>query len=501
MKIVKSLSLLGAFFDRDWKITEPATLKLHYPCLVMLVILLATACRTYLLDGSSLWADELWGVDACSLGSWWAMIDSMIFKDTHPPGYQTMLYYWLKWLGDSDNAVRLPSVIAGVAAVHALYQFGARFFTPLIGLLAATLLAVSYNAIYYSQEARAYVFLMLFAIWHFHLFFLLFLKDAEYNRTDNQTTTVWVGFWVVGLLLCYFHYVGVVIVFSEALAMLLVPAFRQKSAVWFKAFRPILIMYLPWMLIMLRQMMQPDQSWATADPGFTALINTARFIWGPANLQFYPAFFTFMAFLGYAFYQRSEGRLSVLDQRLLWVLTLAFIPWLLFFVKSNVSTSTYTLRHFIYIIPFAMLISARVFVSFLAWIKPDYGIKTLSAVLLALVWGSILLNVSDNVAMGGKLYTGTTKQEYREAVAVIVHDVDFMAHEKKNVFISNLFFDHYLKRARVRFKPAPFMHQNAVEKMPEYVRYISEQGMVNFYYLEVYGSVENRKASPILQEL
>jgi hypothetical protein len=45
------------------------------------------------------------------------------------------------------------------------------------------------------------------------------------------------------------------------------------------------------------------------------------------------------------------------------------------------------------------------------------------------------------------------------------------------------------------------MHQNAVEKMPEYVRYISEQGMENFYYLEVYPAVEKRLASPILQEL
>ena len=493
MACLRSNRALGDF-------TVYGQLQKQVSLLLMLVVLLATACRSYLLDGAGLWADELWGVDACSQGSWWAMIDSMILKDSHPPGYQTLLYFWMQWFGDADATVRLPSVIAGVAAVHALYRFGVRFFTPLMGLVAATLLAVSYNAIYYSQEARAYIFLLLFAIWHYHLFLLLFLHDDALERDESMTPRLWVLFWLVGLLLCYFHYVGVVIVFSEAMALLLVPAFRQKWQVFLKAFQPILILYLPWLLVMMRHILHPDQSWETATPGWNELVGTARFIWGPASVQFYPAFAGFLLFLGLMWQQRKTAFLSE-DRRLLLVLLLAFMPWALFFIKSNISASAYTIRHFIYIIPFAMLVSARWIVALLACMKPDFGVKTLASLLLAMVWLMMSFNTSSNITVGGKLYAGITKQEYREAVAVIAKDSDFMKTEKKNVFISNLFFDHYLRLLRVRYKPAPFMHQQAVEKMPEYEKYIREQGMNNFYYLEVYQFVDTRAPSPILREL
>lgn len=463
--------------------------------LMLAVLVLATATRLYALDRASLWSDELWGVDACSRGSWWAMIMQMILKDSHPPGYQTLLYFWMEAFGDSDAMVRMPSAIAGILSVYALYCFAARFFSPLMGVLSAALLAVSYHGIYYSQEARAYEFLLLFAIWHWHLMFLLF-------QEKDQRLVHWLAFWAVGTLMVYFHYVGSVMLAGEALALLLLPAWRQPLATLVRAFWPIVVLYLPWSLVMLKHMLHPDQSWETPTPGLTVLSDTARFIWGPSNEQFYPAFVLFVGFLYGVWRQCRRGAVLLVDQRLLDVLVIVSLPWLIFFVKSHVSESAYTVRHFIFIIPAVMLVLARVLLVLLACLRPGYGPGWLAGFLLVLVWWSLSLNAADDVKFGGKLYSGITKHEYREAAKVVARDSEFMRTERKNVFIANLFFNHYLKRERIRFKPLPFMHANAPQKMPEYSRYIREQGMQNFYYMMVIEDVAQRdKQSPLLEAL
>ena len=462
--------------------------------LVLVPVLLATATRFYALDHASLWADELWGVDACSQGSWWAMVTQMILKDSHPPGYQTMLYGWMQLFGDGDATVRLPSVIAGILTVLALYQFAARFFTPLLGLVAATGLAVSYHAIYYSQEARAYEFLLLFAIWHWHLLFLLF-------QEKQQQLSNWLAFWAVGVLMVYFHYVGSVMLASEALVVVLLPAWRPPWRTVLRAFLPIVLLYLPWLPVMLDHILHPDQQWETPTPGWSILVETARFIWGPASEQFYLAFSLFCGFLCVVWHRCRHAK-STADRQLLVVLLLVALPWCVFFVKSHVSESAYTVRHFIFVIPAVMLVLARMLLWGLARVHPNYGPGWLGSVLLVLVWGSVSLNVADDVRYGGKLYSGITKQEYREAAALIAQDDDFMRGEKRHVFISNLFFDHYLQKQRVRFKPARFMHAEAPEKLPEYLQFIRERKMQDFYYLEVFQDVSRReRQSSLLQAL
>ena len=60
----------------------------------------------------------------------------------------------------SPVAVRLPSVLEGVAGVLAVYYLGRHLFQRESGLLAAALMAVSPMAVYYSQDARYYALLM-----------------------------------------------------------------------------------------------------------------------------------------------------------------------------------------------------------------------------------------------------------------------------------------------------------------------------------------------------
>ena len=146
--------------------------------LLVFIVAVAMSYRLYDLDYLSLWADELWSLLDASRASWHEMIASIINRDSHPPGYQTILYWWIHLAGKSDFMVRLPSVIAGVAAVLSVYKTGEKHFSRECGLFAALLLGGSYSAIYYSQEARAYSLLVFFYSLHIGAFLSIFLNKS-----------------------------------------------------------------------------------------------------------------------------------------------------------------------------------------------------------------------------------------------------------------------------------------------------------------------------------
>src|SRR5690606_14990474 len=103
------------------------------------------------------------------------------------------------------------------------------------------LFAVSYMAIYYSQEARAYIFVTLFSIWYFDSYLRVFLAENETRSSRYQ-------FWASGFFLIYFHYVGVVLVIgSFVLLPLLAPVTKKRVVQWLKAYAAFLIMYSLWL--------------------------------------------------------------------------------------------------------------------------------------------------------------------------------------------------------------------------------------------------------------
>lgn len=465
----------------------------NYLVFQLLLLCIATACRMYAVDDASLWADELWGVDACSQGSWWSMIHNLIYKDSHPPGYQSMLYVWMKVFGDSDLAVRMPSVIAGVAAVAALYRLGMAYFSPVTAILAALLLAVSHNAIYYSQEARAYIFLLLFAILHYHVFLQIFVShDTRWRH--------WLVFWLTGAILAYLHYVGVVIVLSGALLLPFIAEKGERKRLLYKAFLPVLLLYLPWLPVMFKHLLFPDKSWVTAVPDSSVLLHTARFLWGPDNTRFYLGVVCLAVFVIGCVRSLIKDKLSSQQKVLLQLLLLSLLPLAAFYLKSHLGSSAYTIRHFTYVIPVLALVTASCMASFIRW-RGWSEQRTLFCLVLLLAFISVELNVSRTVEVGGKLYNDMTKTEYRQAVDIVASDSDFIRKGGWNVFIANKFFDHYLMRRSIRNQPAVFFHQDQPQKLGEYIKFIKKQDIGDFYYLETFMNVDTGAPSPVLAGL
>lgn len=133
--------------------------------LLTALTLAALALRTVRLGAQSLWIDEI-----LTYG-WIQEIDrngfGTLLGNIHGPLYTAVV--WLISRGSHAEAwLRLPSVVAGAAAVPAFGLLARALWGARAGLVAAALLTVSPFALYYSQECRNYSFSILFAALALH---------------------------------------------------------------------------------------------------------------------------------------------------------------------------------------------------------------------------------------------------------------------------------------------------------------------------------------------
>lgn len=130
--------------------------------LVVGVLLLAATLRFYLLGSQSLWNDE--GSSYVQATRSLDAIADNAARDIHPPGYYWLLHIWLRLTGESEFALRALSAWAGVLTVALTFALGARLFGRGAGLLAAGFVALNTFSIFYSQEARMYALLAMWAV-------------------------------------------------------------------------------------------------------------------------------------------------------------------------------------------------------------------------------------------------------------------------------------------------------------------------------------------------
>ena len=123
-------------------------------------MLLALALRLGTLGLQSLDADEGFTAQIArrSFGDAMAQIPR---TESTPPLYYALVWLWTQVFGTGEWGLRSLSALAGVAAVPVIYAIGAALRSPRVGLIAAAFATVSPLLVWYSQEARAYMLLML----------------------------------------------------------------------------------------------------------------------------------------------------------------------------------------------------------------------------------------------------------------------------------------------------------------------------------------------------
>jgi hypothetical protein len=139
----------------------------------------ATALRMIALN-QQLWFDEI----VTLLDS---ARDPILRIVTHYGGqnqhmlYSVLAHCSIRLFGEQPWALRLPAVLFGAAGIPALYFFGCLVTTKSEALFAALLMAINYQHIWFSQNARGYTGMVFWTL----LASIFFVRCASNRRTSD----------------------------------------------------------------------------------------------------------------------------------------------------------------------------------------------------------------------------------------------------------------------------------------------------------------------------
>ncbi len=164
--------------------------------LLLALTALAAALRLGTLDVQSIWLDESATMILVRRG-FGGMLSHLSSSESAPPLYYVLVWIWTKIFGSGPLGFRSFSALAGTLTVPVLYLAGRRISTR-AGLWAAALACLSPAMLYYSQEARAYALLILFAA------AALVLWQRALEEPSTARLAAWAGMSILAVLTHYF---------------------------------------------------------------------------------------------------------------------------------------------------------------------------------------------------------------------------------------------------------------------------------------------------------
>ncbi|HET7264641.1 MAG TPA: glycosyltransferase family 39 protein [bacterium] len=209
----------------------------HEHTAVLGVMILAVLLRVWLLGVRPMWLDEAYSLNVAAK----PVRDIVAFlrvSDVHPVGYYALLSIWIRWFGTGLAAARFPSLVCGLTAVLLTWQIGRRLFSPAIGVVAATLVALNPFQIIASNELRMYPLLevlVLASTW-------LLYRAAQ----SSGLMRWWLAYGVSIALTAYVSYYSLVLIPAQVAWVLLSRPSRRSVVNLAAAGGVALVLYLPW---------------------------------------------------------------------------------------------------------------------------------------------------------------------------------------------------------------------------------------------------------------
>ena len=185
------------------------------------ILLFGAIIRFYHIDFQSVWLDEIHTINESNPNIPFSEVyQTIISGEQMPPLYFYTVYFLFKLFGYSTFVVRIYSAIIGVVSLYAMYILGREMMNKKTGLIAAMLLCVNYFHLFYSQESRPYIFLLLFTILSFYRL-LLYIKNPVRKNA--------ILFGVFSALMLHFHFFGLFVLFSQYLILLFFLLLSEKE--------------------------------------------------------------------------------------------------------------------------------------------------------------------------------------------------------------------------------------------------------------------------------
>jgi hypothetical protein len=234
--------------------------------LVIAALAVGAALRFWHLDREGLWLDELFTARVVTRESW-AGLRAELAGDVHPPLYFALLRVWSMVAGTSDVALRLPSVVAGVATIPLVARLADRLYGRVAAAPAAWLLALAPFAVGLDREARGNALFGLLA-----LVGCVLVVDARDARRGAP-----LAYALVAAALLYTHVFGAFVLLVHALWLLTEafappgpagaadPDVRGVLRPWLGALAAAGLAFLPWVGVLAKQV----QTFSAA-PWYTA---------------------------------------------------------------------------------------------------------------------------------------------------------------------------------------------------------------------------------------
>lgn len=211
---------------------------------------------------SSLFGDEIstyFIVTGHSLGRVLQLVHSN--QETSPP-----LYFILAWitkgLGNSVQSIRLPSLVAGTAAIPLTYLLGLRTVGRRAALIGAALVALSPFMISMSTNARPYMVMCLFG---------LASTFALLQALDTGRLSWWIVYAASSCAAAYTHYTVVFLLIAQLVWAFWTRPDTRRSLLLANV--AALLAYLPWLGGLLEDLHGPNEIGGLEPFGFKTIRN------------------------------------------------------------------------------------------------------------------------------------------------------------------------------------------------------------------------------------
>ncbi len=184
--------MITIYKKNNMKILDILVEKLDNKYITLNIILLvAFIIRIYDINFEDLWTDEIIALYTSNPDiSLRRMYDVLHFWDQTPPLYPVMLWLWLKVVGFTEFQARFFSVIGGMLSLLTIYHLIKEIFNRKNALLVVFILSFIPYHIYFSREARSYIW----AFFMTALVLYLFVKQLkQYDKKYTRFLFILVG--------------------------------------------------------------------------------------------------------------------------------------------------------------------------------------------------------------------------------------------------------------------------------------------------------------------
>jgi len=167
--------------------------------------------------------------------------------DTHPPGVEVFLHFWVRVAGQHAWLVKLPFTLCGLCSIYLGYRLASRWFNGTVGIFTALFLSVLQYPVMYSQVARPYpsgLFLCLLMAW----FWTRMVLDP-----DHRKWLIRAGYVLTGSLCTYNHHFSLLFAGITAVSGLFFIG-RRRMLPYLLCNLAIALLYLPNLTVFFAQL-------------------------------------------------------------------------------------------------------------------------------------------------------------------------------------------------------------------------------------------------------